>query len=87
MLHKQTIEEMRFLLEEAEEKISSKIENILFHLYWSMGYCLKDYNEEEIALISKELACLFRSDAIMFETAYYFYKANPMKRKLLRVGA
>ena len=87
MLSKQTIEELSFLLDDAEAKICARIEDILFHLYWSMGYCLKDYSEEEIVSLSKELALLFRVDAIMFETAYYFYKANPMKRKLLRVGA
>ncbi len=87
MLSKQTIEDLGFLLDEAELKIGRKIEAILFHVYWSMGYCLKDYNEEEIPQLSKELALIFRADATMFETAYYFYKANPMKRKLLRVGA
>lgn len=87
MPSKKVLEEVSYLLEGAQEKIGSKIERILFNLYWSLGYCLKDYTEEEIVPVSKELALLFHVDAVMFETAYVFYKTNPMKRKLVVVGA
>lgn len=78
---------MTFLLEEAEEKVGRKIEGILRNLYWQLGFCLREYSEKEITTMSEELALLLEIDKEMLETAYFFYKKNPLKNKVTRWSA
>lgn len=87
MLHKETIEELAYLLEQAEETVWKKAEGVMLHLYWQLGYCLREYSPEEIIPISQELSCIFSVEAEMFRTAYRFYKNHPIKKKALRFGA
>ncbi len=84
MIEKQLFEELRFLLDEAEERIWRRSEKVLLDLYWQIGYCLKDYSAEEITVLSKELSLLLHAEKDMFCTAYTFYKDNPLKKKAVR---
>lgn len=78
------VEDLQFLLEEAEEKIWRRTRGILMQLYWQMGYCLRDYSEQEMLVSSEELGLLLDIDGEMLRTAYRLYKDNPMKKKVLR---
>ena len=84
MIDQKLFESVCFLLEEAEEKVWRKAERIMLHLYWHLGYCLREYSEEEVAYIAKELALVLQIEEDMFTTAYTFYKENPLKKKIVR---
>jgi len=87
MLRKKTIEEVAYLLEQAEEAVGRRAEKIMLELYWKIGYCLREYHEEEIIPLGEELSILLGVEAELFDKAYRFYKGNPIKKKALRVAA
>ena len=87
MLRKKTVEDVAHLLDEAEATVWTKAEKIMLELYWKVGYCLREYPEEEIVPLSEELCLLLGVEAGLFETAYRFYKQNPIKGKALRCAA
>ena len=84
MIDKKIFDELRFLLDEAEERIWRRSEKVLLDMYWHIGYCLREYPEKDMDMVSKELSLLFHADKEMFCTAYRFYKDNPLKKKAVR---
>jgi len=87
MIDQRIVEELRFLLDEAEKKVWRKAERVMLNLYWQLGYCLRDYSEEDIAQMEKELAFLLHVEKDMFATAHRFYKENPLKKRIKRLAA
>ena len=84
MENKQLVEELQFLLDEAEEKVWRRTRRVMMDLYWQIGCSLRNYSDQEIVVYSEELAKLLDLEAEMLRTAYRFYKDNPLKQKALR---
>ncbi len=78
------IKDIQFVLEETEEKVWKKVEGFILNMYWQIGYCLRDYSEEEVQKMGKEFALLFKVEEQLFCIAYRFYKENPLKLKVER---
>lgn len=86
-MNKKLVEDLHFIFDEAEAKIGHKIEKILVEMYWQVGYCLRDYPEEEMYMLTKELSILLGIEDKILLNAYYFYKDYPIKKKMGRIGA
>ena len=84
MENKQIIEDVQFLLEEAEERMWRRTRSVMMDLYWQIGYCLREYSEQDLLVFSEELAIILDIDGQMLRTAYRFYKDNPLKKKVMR---
>ena len=84
MLHRNTLKEIEFLLDRAEGIVWKRAERVMHALYWDVGYCLREYPEEEISALSEELSFLLGVEAALFLTAYAFYKKYPIREKALR---
>lgn len=80
-MKQKTFEEIEFLLGKAEDAIWEKAEGTMLTLYWDVGFCLRDYTEKQVIVISKNLSKLFDVEEKFFLIAYHFYKDNPIKTK------
>lgn len=85
-LNKKIVEELQFILNEAETKIGSKIEKTLLDMYWHIGYCLRVYSDDEISNICSELSVLLSIEKELLLSAYCFYKEHPIKKNFRRIG-
>ena len=85
MRNKQLVEELQFLLDEAEERVWRRTRGVMMDLYWQIGCSLRKYSEQEIVIYSEELAKQLDLEGEMLRTAYRFYKDNPLKQKAMRV--
>ncbi|MDP3728751.1 MAG: hypothetical protein Q8R18_04835 [bacterium] len=86
-MNKKLLDELNFILEEAEAKVGNKIEKVLLEMYWQIGYCLREYNEEELNILIKELSLLLKLEQEIFFTAYHLYKEYPIKKNIRRIAA
>ncbi|MSR86315.1 hypothetical protein EXS74_02885 [Candidatus Woesearchaeota archaeon] len=84
MENKHLIEDVQFLLDEAEERMWRRTRGVMMDLYWQIGYCLREYSEQDLLVFSEELAIILDIDGQMLRTAYRFYKDNPLKKKVMR---
>ncbi len=84
-MKKELIQEVSYLLDEAEERVWIRAEKVMVELYWDIGYCLKDCDDKEILAMSKQLGKMLEVEEKFFEIAYHFYKDNPIKKKALVV--
>ncbi|MBI5797945.1 hypothetical protein HZA98_03520 [Candidatus Woesearchaeota archaeon] len=80
----QLLQEIEFLLHDAEERVWGKADAIMLALYWDLGYALHDYSKEEVEALAKELSVLFNVEESMFVIAYNFYHADPIRKHALK---
>jgi len=81
------LKEIEFLLFAAEQLVWKKADHVMTQLYWDIGHCLRELKEEELRVMSHVLSKELNVEARLFETAYYFYRGNPIKKKALEAAA
>lgn len=81
------VKEIEYLLRRAEARVWKKADTIVAQLYWDIGYCLREIKEEELQLASHLLSKELSVDQRLFEISYFFYHANPIKKKALEMAA
>jgi hypothetical protein len=85
MINPQKLEEIRYILDKAEDKIAKKSEKILVEMYWEIGSCLKNEDMGQIMAMKEKLASMLNVEQDIFERSYIFYQKNSIKRKALGV--
>ena len=75
---------MEHIVKRAEEKIRHKASEVMIELYWELGFQLKEYSEIELRREKKALADALGVDPSLLESAYAYYKENPLRGKVMK---